>query len=37
MEAILYKYGWNRILDNKLMNLYLTVFRRERHKSNILP
>ena len=25
MFTILYKYGWNRSLDNKFMNLYLTV------------
>ena len=30
METILYKYGWNRSLDNKFMNLYLTVCRCER-------
>ena len=26
MGAILYRYGWNRSLDNKFMNLYLTVY-----------
>ena len=26
MGHILYKYGWNRSLDNKFMNLYLTVY-----------
>ena len=24
MGNILYKYGWNRSLDNKFMNLYLS-------------
>ena len=34
MGTILYKYGWNRSLNNKFMNLYLTVCRRERRTSN---
>ena len=33
MGTILYKYGWNRRLDNKFMNLYSTVCRRERRTS----
>ena len=33
MWTILYKYGWNRSLDNKFMNLYLTVWQRERRTS----
>ena len=36
MGTILYKYGWNRSLDNTFMNLYLTVCWRERRTSNIL-
>ena len=31
--TILYKYGWNLSLDNKFMNLYLSVCRRERRTS----
>ena len=31
--TILYKYGWNRSLDNKFMNVYLTVCQRERRTS----
>ena len=27
MGNILYKYGWNRSLDNKFMNLYLEVYK----------
>ena len=30
---ILYKYGWNRSLDNKFMNLYLRVCPREQRTS----
>ena len=33
MENILYKYGWNRSLDNKFMNLYLEVCPRKRRTS----
>ena len=33
MGNILYKYGWNRSLDNTFMNLYLTVCPRERRTS----
>ena len=29
MGTILYRYGWNRSVDNKFMNLYLTVCRHE--------
>ena len=36
MGTILYKYGWNHSLDNKFMNLNLTVYRRERRTSNFL-
>ena len=36
MGTILYKYGWNRSLDNKFMNLYLTVCSRERRTSKYL-
>ena len=36
MGTILDKYGWNRSLDNKFMNLYLTVYRRERGTSKFL-
>ena len=36
METILYKYGWYRSLDNKFMNLYLTVCWRERRTSKLL-
>ena len=35
MGNILYKYGWNCSLDNKFMNLYLTVCLRERACQNI--
>ena len=31
---ILYKHGWNRSLDKKSMNPYLTVCPRERRTSN---
>ena len=30
---IFYKYGWNRSLDNKFMNLYVTVCPHERRTS----
>ena len=33
---ILYKYGWNHRLDNKVMNLYLTVTQRMRTTSQII-
>ena len=33
---ILYKYGWNQRLDNKAMNLYLTVSQRMRSTSQII-
>ena len=33
MGTILYKYGWNRNLDNNFMNLYLRVCWRERRTS----
>ena len=36
MGTILLIYGWNRSLDNKIMNLYLTVCRRERRKTKCL-
>ena len=36
MGAVLYKYGWTRYLDNKFMNLYLTVCRRERRTSKFV-
>ena len=34
--TILHKYGWNSSLDNKIINLYLTVCRRERRTSIFL-
>ena len=33
MGNILYKYGWNRSLNNKFMNLYLRVCPCERRSS----
>ena len=33
MRTILHQYGLNRSLDNKFINLYLTVCRRERRTS----
>ena len=35
MGPILYKYGWTRNLDNKLMNVYLMVCRHERRTSKL--
>ena len=35
MKSILYKYGWNRSLDNKYMNLYLTVCPPDSARQNI--
>ena len=32
----LYTYGWNRCLDNKFMNLYLTVYPVSGARQNIL-
>ena len=34
MGNILYKYGWNRSLDNKVMNLYLAVCPHKRRTQN---
>ena len=36
LRHILYKYGWNHSLDNKVMNLYMTVYQRVWIKSQIL-
>ena len=36
MGNILYKYWWNRSLDNKFMNLYLTVCPLERRTSKYI-
>ena len=33
---ILFKYGWNHSLDNKVMNLYLTVSQSVQSMSQII-
>ena len=33
---ILYKYGWNHSLDNKVMNLYFTVYQHVKNMSQII-
>ena len=36
LQHILYKYGWNHSLDNKVMNLYLRVSLRKWSTSQII-
>ena len=36
LQHILYKYGWNQSLDNKVMNLYLRVSLRRWGTSQII-